>query len=84
MTRNLDHRIELIAPVEDARAQQEIVRAFDVWLADNASAWELSPEGRWMKLRPKKGDRGRHSQAVFMRNARARAARQAEALRRTR
>jgi polyphosphate kinase len=84
MTRNLDHRIELIAPVEDGRAQQEIARAFDVWLADNASAWELSPEGRWMKLRPKKGDRGRQSQAVFMRNARARATRQAQSLRRAR
>jgi polyphosphate kinase len=84
MPRNLDHRIELVAPVEDARAQQEIVRAFDTWIADNASAWELSSEGRWMKLRPKKGDRPKPSQAVFMRNARARAARHAAALRRAR
>jgi len=84
MPRNLDHRIELVAPIEDSRAQQEIVRAFDVWLADNASAWELSSEGRWMKLRPKKGDRGKPSQAVFTRSARARAARHAATLRRSR
>jgi polyphosphate kinase len=75
MTRNLDHRIELVAPVEDARAQHELVRAFDVMLADNASAWELSSEGRWLKLRPKKGDRAKRSQQVFMRSARARAGR---------
>jgi len=77
MPRNLDHRIELVAPVEDGRAQQELMRAFDVLLADNASAWEMSSEGRWMKLRPKKGQRGRPTQQVFMRSARARARRRA-------
>jgi len=77
MPRNLDHRIEVVAPVEDARAQHDMVRAFDVLLADNATAWELSPDGRWMKLRPKKGDRGRATQLVFMRSARARARRRA-------
>jgi polyphosphate kinase len=83
MPRNLDHRIEVVAPVEDTRAQQELVRAFDVLLADNASAWELSSEGRWMKLRRKKGDRGRPSQVVFMRNARARARRRGTSVPRT-
>jgi polyphosphate kinase len=77
MSRNLDHRIELVAPVEDGRAQHDLIRAFDVLLADNASAWELSPEGRWMKLRPKKGDRSRPAQQVFMRSVRARARRRA-------
>jgi polyphosphate kinase len=77
MPRNLDHRIELVAPVEDTRAQQDMVRAFDVLLADNATAWELGTEGNWMKLRPRKGDRGRAAQQVFMRSARARARRRA-------
>jgi polyphosphate kinase len=81
MPRNLDHRIELVTPVEDARAQNDLLRAFDVLLADNATAWELSPEGRWMKLRPKKGDRGRGAQQVFMRSARARARRRAATVR---
>ena len=81
MPRNLDHRIEVLTPVEDGRAQQELVRAFEVLLADNASAWEMSSEGRWMKLRPKKGDRGRQAQQVFMRSARSRARRRAASLR---
>ena len=81
MPRNLDHRIELVAPVEDGRAQNDLVRAFDVLLADNATAWEMSSEGRWMKLRPRKGDRGRAAQTVFMRSARARARRRAAATR---
>ena len=77
MPRNLDHRIEIVAPVEDSRAQNDMTRAFDVLLADNASAWEMNSEGRWMKLRPRKGDRGRAAQQVFMRSARARARRRA-------
>ena len=81
MPRNLDHRIEVLTPIEDGRVQQELARAFDVLLADNASAWEMSSEGRWMKLRPKKGDRGRQAQQVFMRSARARARRRAASLR---
>jgi polyphosphate kinase len=81
MPRNLDHRIELVTPVEDSRAQSDMVRAFDVLLADNATAWELSPEGKWMKLRPRKGDRGRAAQQVFMRSARARARRRAATVR---
>jgi polyphosphate kinase len=81
MPRNLDHRIELVAPIEDGRAQAELLRGFDVLLADNVSAWELSPEGRWMKLRPRKGERSRPTQGVFMRSARARARRRAASLR---
>jgi polyphosphate kinase len=81
MPRNLDHRIELVTPVEDSRAQNDLARAFDVLLADNATAWELSADGRWMKLRPRKGDRGRPTQQVFMRSARARARRRAATVR---
>jgi polyphosphate kinase len=84
MPRNLDHRIELVAPVEDARAQQELSRGFDVLLADNGSAWELSPDGKWMKLRPRKGERTRATQTVFMRSSRARARRLSSSLRRPR
>ena len=41
MPRNLDHRVEIVAPVEDSRAQAELTRVFDTLLADNAQAWEL-------------------------------------------
>ncbi len=75
MPRNLDHRIELVAPVEDGRVQQELIRRFDVLLKDNQTAWELNQDGRWMRVRPKKGDRGRPTQLVLMRNVRARARR---------
>jgi polyphosphate kinase len=75
MPRNLDNRIEVVVPVEDARAQQEIARVFDVLLADNSEAWDLDSDGRWHRARARKGERSRAAQAVLMRNALARARR---------
>ena len=75
MPRNLDGRIEIAAPVEDARAQQEIDRAFEAILSDNSSAWELGPDGAWQRVRRKKGARARGSQTALMRSTRARARR---------
>jgi polyphosphate kinase len=68
MPRNLDHRIEVLAPIEDPRAQEEIDAMFQVLLADN-TAWELRADGTWRRLRPAKGERERPSQTLFMRRA---------------
>jgi polyphosphate kinase len=77
MPRNLDGRIEIVVPVEDARPQQEIDRAFEALLSDNVSAWELRPDGSWQRARPKKGARAKGTQAALMRSTRARARRRA-------
>jgi polyphosphate kinase len=78
MPRNLDHRIEVVAPVEDSRARQELVAIFDTLLADNAQAWELRPDGSWERLRPKKSERAQVAQAALMRRARLRARRRSQ------
>jgi polyphosphate kinase len=75
MPRNLDHRIELVVPVEDARSQREIERVFDVLLHATTHAWELGPDGRWEPVRPKKGERDKEAQTLLMRNMRARSRR---------
>jgi polyphosphate kinase len=67
MPRNLDHRIEVVMPVEDAHARNEIESIFKALLADNAQAWELSSTGAWDRVSPKKSERRRSAQAVFMR-----------------
>ena len=54
MPRNLDRRLEVVAPVEDPELQQRIRSFFDVVLADNTTAWELRSDGRWQRLHPKK------------------------------
>jgi polyphosphate kinase len=73
MPRNLDHRVEVVTPVEDPALQSELVATFDAELADTASSWELDGEGTWKRVRPRKEDeRPRSAQSVLMRRARRR------------
>ena len=73
MPRNLDHRLEVLAPVDDPAVQGRLKVAFEVLLADNALAWELDSDGRWARRHPKEDEPNRGSQLVFMRRARPRA-----------
>ena len=73
MPRNLDHRVEVVTPVEDPTLQSELVATFDALLADTATSWELDGDGTWKRVRPRKDDeRPRSAQAVLMRRARRR------------
>ena len=72
MPRNLDHRIEVVAPVEGARAREELSAAFDALLADNSHSWELGADGTWLRLSPADGETPRSAHATMMRRARLR------------
>jgi polyphosphate kinase len=72
MPRNLEHRVEVLAPIEDGVAKAELASTLDVLLADTAASWELDGEGYWHRVRPKKEDRPRSAQGVLMRRARRR------------
>ncbi|HWH65283.1 MAG TPA: polyphosphate kinase 1, partial [Gaiellales bacterium] len=78
MPRNLDHRIEVVAPIEDARAREEVSTVLDSLLADN-TAWQLSADGSWHRLSPDPGTPGRATHQVLMRRARLRARRRSRA-----
>ena len=52
MPRNLDTRVELIAPVRDEGLRGDLVDTLDRCFADNTNSWELSSEGRWQRLAP--------------------------------
>jgi polyphosphate kinase len=82
MPRNLDHRLEIVVPVEDSYAQQRLSSVFDTLLADNAQAWELRADGSWERLKPAKDERPKPAHAALMRSARARFRRRAEPARR--
>jgi polyphosphate kinase len=45
MPRNLDTRVELLAPVEDGSLREELLDTLQRGLADDSFAWELGPEG---------------------------------------
>ena len=48
MTRNLKHRIEVVAPVSDPQAKRYLRDVLlDAYLADNTKARELQPDGRY-------------------------------------
>ncbi len=73
MPRNLDHRIEILVPVEESRAQQLLTRTFDSIMEDTRQSWTLRADGEWHRVRTKKGERGRSLHGSLMRRARDRA-----------
>jgi polyphosphate kinase len=51
MTRNLNHRIEVVAPVSDRNAKRFLRDVLlDTYLTDNTKARELQPDGRYTPL----------------------------------
>jgi polyphosphate kinase len=49
MPRNLDTRVELLAPVEEDELQAELDDTLERCLADDTFAWTLDAEGRWIR-----------------------------------
>jgi polyphosphate kinase len=49
MPRNLDTRVELLAPVEDPDLRAELDDTLERCLADDTFAWTLGPDGRWTR-----------------------------------
>jgi polyphosphate kinase len=52
MPRNLDHRVELAAPVESPELRAELLDTLQRAFADNQSSWELDGEGVWHRRSP--------------------------------
>jgi polyphosphate kinase len=67
MQRNLDHRIEVVVPVEAPHVRAEIETIFRRLLSDNSQAWLMGPDGSWERAHPVDGERRRASQLVAMR-----------------
>jgi polyphosphate kinase len=72
MARNLDDRVELVAPVDDPALADELMRVLDIMLADTATAWCLHPDRSWERVRPAGGDTPFSSQQALMDLASAR------------
>lgn len=52
MPRNLDRRLEILCPIEDAKNRTEIAELLKLYFKDNVNAWELLPEGAYRKKTP--------------------------------
>jgi polyphosphate kinase len=74
MPRNLDRRVEVLAPVDGARARAEVNAILDSAFADTSNAWELDGDGIWTRVSGGKKDQHVH-QLAMMRRAQVRARR---------
>src|SRR5262249_9373030 len=83
MQRNLDHRIEVLMPVENARVRQEIHAILDSALEDDANAWALDSEGQWTRVTPSKPSKLHAHHETMMRRSLKRARRGARERRAT-
>jgi polyphosphate kinase len=50
MPRNLDHRVEALAPVNDPQLQKRLDEILAVCLDEATPAWELGPDGSWQRV----------------------------------
>jgi polyphosphate kinase len=58
MDRNLDRRVEAVAPVDDPEAQARIAEIVEVMLADDRRSWQLAPDGSWLRTEELSGRQG--------------------------
>jgi polyphosphate kinase len=62
MPRNLDHRVELAAPIESEELRAELLDTLERAFADNQNSWELEQDGRWTRRSPGPGESPRSLQ----------------------
>jgi polyphosphate kinase len=75
MPRNLDSRVELVAPVEDPALRAEMLDVLERCFADDENSWELGADGCWARNQPAAGG-GRSVQRELRELHAARAAEQ--------
>jgi polyphosphate kinase len=62
MPRNLDHRVELAAPIESPDARAELLDALERGFADNQNSWQLDNRGVWHRRTLAPGEQPRSLQ----------------------
>lgn len=68
MSRNLDRRVEIMFPVENAKLKKEVKHILDVQLADNVKAQLMQPDGSYVRVSELlKRENGAHSDKDYMR-----------------
>ncbi len=70
MKRNLNSRVETVAPITDEQLKRELDAILEVYHADNCSAWNCGPDGLYVRRSPREGEEHRAAQEIFIRLAR--------------
>ncbi|WP_047150595.1 RNA degradosome polyphosphate kinase [Aneurinibacillus tyrosinisolvens] len=65
MTRNMERRVEILFPVEAEPLKARVKEILQISLKDNVKARELKPDGTYVHVEPKEGEKRMHSQIYF-------------------
>ena len=68
MMRNLEHRVEVLAPVEDPELQARLRNVIDTLLSDEYSIWQMHEDGSYTQLKGN-SETGEGSQQALIRDA---------------
>ena len=74
MPRNLDHRVELAAPIEAEELRAELLDTLQRAFSDNQNSWDLDADGDWRRNAPAEGEPPRSLQLELAELYAARAA----------
>lgn len=66
MKRNLDRRVEMVAPVETPSLQAQLREILDLQLADRRGAWDMQADGSYLQRRPEPKDEQRSAQELLI------------------
>jgi len=66
MKRNLESRVEVVAPVELPELREQLRQILEVQLNNQRSAWDMLPDGSYRQRRPGKEDDPRGAQQILI------------------
>ncbi|WP_409070269.1 polyphosphate kinase 1 [Desulfobulbus sp.] len=66
MRRNLDHRVEVMAPIESPTLQAQLREILNLQLADRRGAWEMQVDGSYIQRRPDAKEEKRSAQELLI------------------
>ncbi len=66
MQRNLKSRVEVLIPVEAPALRQELRLILDVQLGDQHSAWDMQPDGSYIRRHPASEDKSLNCQETLI------------------
>ncbi|ELY41792.1 polyphosphate kinase 1 [Natronorubrum tibetense] len=70
MTRNLDSRVETVAPIEELRLQNRLQSILETLLSDTQNRWKMQSDGTYERCRSSDSENRTDAHETFMRSSR--------------